>query len=474
MNIDVTMPQMGESVAEGTIIKWMVKPGESVEQDDPLFEISTDKVDAEVPSPASGVLSEILVPEGETVEVGALVAVISAAGSAPAPSAAEAPDAVPAAAAPVAPPAAPPEAAPPADPAAPPAAPAAPPAAPAAPPAAPAAPPPAAAVSAASEKVRSSPVARRLARENNIDLSAVPGTGRGGRVSKGDVLAIVEGGAQIPAAQASPASPGQAAPASAPVAPEGFLDPGGRGIGIQPELTYGEEAETIVHPMTNMRRLVAEHMVASRRTSAHVGSVFEVDFSRVYQIRRKWKGDFQARHGANLSVTTFVLHALAPALRAWPIVNASVVDEVNIEYHRHVNLGVAVALSDGLIVPVIRNLEQKGLGAIARELADLGERARTKKLLPDEVAGSTFTLTNPGIFGASFGMPVINQPNVAILGMGGIQKRVVATEEDAIAIRPIAIFCMSFDHRIIDGAVADQFLADVKEKIENFPEEVLA
>ncbi len=431
MKIDVTMPQMGESVAEGTIIKWMVKPGESVEQDDPLFEISTDKVDAEVPSPAAGILSEIVVPEGETVEVGVKVAVISGEGAtASSPATAEsAPVAV----------------------------------------AAPPAPAPAPALPSATAQPlqgkppRSSPVARRLARENHVDLAAVPGTGRGGRVSKKDVLAFLEGGIHQPGAAAAPPPP-----------PDGFRDPGARGIGLQPELEFDGAADGVVHPMTNMRRLVAEHMVESRRRSAHVGSVFEVDFSRVFQLRKVWKADFQARQGANLSVTTFVLHALAPALRDWPIVNASVVGQDKIEYHRHINIGVAVALPDGLIVPVIRNVEEKGLGAIARELADLGGRAKTKKLLPEEVVGSTFSLTNPGIFGARFGMPVINQPNVAILAMGGVQKRVVVTDDDAIAIRPIGVFSMSYDHRVIDGAVADQFLSDVKRTIENFPEEVLA
>ncbi len=452
------MPQMGESVAEGTIIKWLVSEGDAVGKDDPLFEISTDKVDAEVPSPGAGVITTILVQEGETVEVGAQVATLAGEGAV----------------------ASPPASAQPAQSASP-----TPAAAPVAAPGATSIPAPAA---RGKKKIRSSPVARRLAREHGIDLSRVPGTGQGGRVSKKDVLAFIEGGGAAwaattaaqppppaPTAGATAAQPGAtSAPAPAPVTPEGFLDPGARGIGLQPRLEFDGDSESVVHDMTRMRHLISEHMVASRRTSAHVGAVFEIDFSRVFELRAKWKNDFRSRHGANLSVTTFVLHALAPALRAWPVVNASVVNEKQIEYHRHVNIGVAVALPDGLIVPVIRKVEQKGIGDIARELNDLGARARQKKLLPDEVAGSTFTLTNPGIFGALFGMPIINQPNVAILGMGGVKKRVVVVESDAIAVRPIAFFCMSYDHRIIDGAVADQFLSDVKKRIENFPEEVLA
>ncbi len=458
MSIDVVMPQMGESVAEGTIIKWMVKPGDQVEKDDPLFEISTDKVDAEVPSPVSGILTEIIVPVGETVEVGVKVAIIEGAGTTAGAAGTAAGNAGTAASTPAA---APSRTAAPAP-------------APAATASAPTATSPAPAARPATtdgRTIRSSPVARRLAREKGIELAAVRGTGRGGRVSKKDVIAYLEsgGGAARPVASAS-AAPSGAPP---PPPPEGFLDPGARGIGLQPVLDFAGDAESAVHSMNQMRRSISEHMVASRRTSAHVGSVFEFDFSRVYDLRKKWKADFRSRHGANLSVTTFMLHAIAPALRAWPIVNASIINETEIEYHRHVNLGVAVALPDGLIVPVLRHVERKGIGEIARELADLGERARSRKLVPDEVAGSTFTITNPGIFGALFGIPVINQPNAAILGMGGVSKRVVVTKDDAIAIRPVAYICMSYDHRIIDGAVADQFISDLKNRIENFPEEVL-
>ncbi len=448
----VLMPQMGESVAEGTVIKWMVHEGDTVGKDDPLFEISTDKVDAEVPSPAAGVITRILVQEGETVEVGVQVAELAMEG-APAPATVPAP---------------------------------APPAAPAAPPVAAPAPVPVASAAATAvatapprTNVRSSPVARRIASEHNLDIGMIAGTGRGGRVSKKDVLAAVAGGTaqQVAAAvTASPTAPAPSTPQStAPVViPAGMSDPGGMGIGVQPEIEYPIGADAVIQPMTKMRRIISEHMIASRRTSAHVGAVFEIDFSVIMNLRKKWKADFRARHGANLSVTTCVIYALIPALRTWPIVNASIVNGDQIEYHKHVNVGVAVALPDGLIVPVIRDAEQKGIGEIAREIADLSGRARGKKLLPDEVSGSTFTLTNPGIFGAVFGIPIINQPNVAILGMGGVTKRVVVTSDDSIAIRPIANFCMSYDHRLIDGAVADQFLADLKQRIENFPEEVLA
>ncbi|NNE08267.1 MAG: 2-oxoglutarate dehydrogenase, partial [Gemmatimonadetes bacterium] len=338
------------------------------------------------------------------------------------------------------------------------------------------------ALAEANRSVRSSPVARKIARENNVDLSRVAGTGRNGRVSKNDVLGYVASGAvsasapaPAPGPGAAPASP-KASPGAAPMIPAGFTDPGGSGIGIQPVLNFPDGADSIVQDMTNIRQIIAKHMLASRATSAHVQSVTEVDFGRVMALRRKWKADFTSRHDANLSVTTMVLYAIVPALRNWPIVNASVVNGNQLEYHKHVNLGVAAALPDGLIVPVIKQAEQKGIGQIARELADLAGRARSKSIAPDEVSGSTFTVTNPGVFGTDFGLPVINQPNVAILGLGGIKKRVKVIESeygDAMAIRPTSLFCLSYDHRIIDGAVSSQFLEEVRERIENFPEDVL-
>lgn len=461
----VIMPQMGESVAEGTIIKWIVHEGDSVDKDDPLFEISTDKVDAEVPSPTSGIVTKILVPEGETVEVGVAVAEIAAAGGAPANApVASSPHAAPASAqaahsapAPVTAPR---------------------PAAPAPSVHAPAV--SATALAEANRAVRSSPVARRIARENNVDLSRVAGTGRNGRVSKNDVLGYVASGAVTASAPpfvpgSAPASP-KASPGAAPMIPAGYTDPGGSGIGIQPVLNFPDGADSIIQDMTNIRQIIAKHMLASRATSAHVQSATEVDFGRVMALRKKWKADFTSRHDANLSVTTMVLFAIIPALRNWPIVNASIVNGNQVEYHRHINLGVAAALPDGLIVPVIKQAEQKGIGQIARELADLAGRARSKNIAPDEVSGSTFTVTNPGVFGTDFGLPVINQPNVAILGLGGIKKRVKVIESefgDAMAIRPTSIFCLSYDHRIIDGAVSSQFLEEVRERIENFPEDVL-
>jgi 2-oxoglutarate dehydrogenase E2 component (dihydrolipoamide succinyltransferase) len=428
---------MGESIFEGTITKWLKKPGEKVQRDEPLFEISTDKVDAEIPAPTSGVLQEIKVPEGTTVQVNTVVGSIAADGERVA-------AAKPAAAPPK------PE-----------------PAAAAAPPPKPVAPKPevvsraeeleAAAEEAEGEHVRSSPLVRRIARDNNVDLSQVPGSGLGGRITKQDILAFIEkgGAAARPAAPAAPAAPvpiRPAAPAPAPVAIPGELV-----------------------PMTQMRKIIAQRMIESRRTSAHVHAMFEVDLTRIVNLRNKLKNSFEQRHGTRLTFMPFFVRAAIIALQQFPIVNASVEGE-NIRYHKHVNAGIAVALDWGLIVPVLKNADELNFLGLQRGITDLGERARSKKLMPQDVEGSTFTITNPGQFGAAFGLPIINQPNVAIMGVGGISKQpVVITDADgtdSIAIRSVVNLTLGYDHRVIDGAVADQFMALVKKTLENWSEEI--
>jgi pyruvate dehydrogenase E2 component (dihydrolipoamide acetyltransferase) len=414
------MPQMGESIFEGTITKWLKKPGDKVQRDEPLFEISTDKVDAEIPAPASGVLEEIKIAEGATVQVNTVVGVIGDGNGATATKPAPAP----AAAASTAPPPAAPK-----------------PTAPTPPPA------PAAAdrhEEEAESDVRSSPLVRKLAREHNVDLSRIHGTGAGGRITKQDVLDYVE----HPAGASAPA----AAPAPAPVAIPGELV-----------------------PMTQMRRIIAQRMVESRRTSAHVHGMFEVDLTRIVNLRNKLKSSFEQRHGARLTFMPFFVRAAIIALQQFPIVNASVEGE-NIHYHQHVNAGIAVALDWGLIVPVLKNADELNFLGLQRGITDLGERARNKKLMPTDVEGSTFTITNPGQFGAVFGLPIINQPNVAILGVGGITKQpLVMTDKDgtdSIAIRSVVHLTLGYDHRVVDGAVADQFMAVVKKSLENWSEEV--
>ncbi len=466
MPTNVVMPQMGESIAEGTIVRWIKKVGDRVERDEPLFEISTDKVDAEIPSPAAGVLAEIRAQEGETVPVESVVAVIAEAGAAAAVAkpAAAAPSAAPspAAAAPAVPtaPAAPkPAAAPPAAEPKPPAA-AAParvsaPSAPARPPAERVGPPSAAAVVAAPQpggaapvdelrRQRSSPLVRRIAREHNIDISRLEGSGIGGRVTKEDILSYVEG------SEAAPAE----GPAAAPAVPL---------VPAAPAFRPGESVE--IAPMSVMRRRIAEHMIASRRTSAHVHTVFEVDFTRVANVREAKKAEYE-RVGAKLTYLPFIIKAAADALRAVPVVNASI-DGETVVYHKDINIGVAVALDWGLIVPVIRNADEKNILGLSRAAADLAARARAKQLKPEEVQGGTFTITNPGAFGAVLGTPIINQPQVAILDVGAIEKR-TAVIDDAIAIRPRAYLTLGFDHRLIDGAVADQFMSILKKRIEEF------
>lgn len=475
MSEEVKMPQMGESIAEGTIVKWLKKVGDSVKRDEPLFEISTDKVDAEIPAPSSGVLSEIMVQEGETVAVNTVVAVINGGGGAK-PAAAEA-----AKEAPTSPKKEPKEAQPEPTPVAPPA-PAAPPppaAQPVAPPVVAATTPPQADGEAPSKeelhRTRSSPLVRKIAEEQGIDISEIEGTGIGGRVTKQDILSFVENrgiGAKAEPAAApvtpapAPAAPITTAPAPAvPVAPRAPQPPPGpaaaqAGTAPQP---FAEGDRVEIEPMSIMRRRIAERMVESRHISAHVTSFMEVDFSKTAKLRDGLKGEFE-RDGVKLTFMPFIIKAVIEGIKKWPIVNSSVWGD-QIVYKKDINVGVAVALDWGLIVPVIRGSDEKSLLGLARAVNDLGERARRKQLKPDEVQGGTFTITNPGSFGGWAGTPIINQPQVAILGVGVIKKRPVVVD-DAIAIRQIGVFGLSFDHRIIDGAVADQFLATVRDVIE--------
>ncbi len=454
MATDVIMPQMGESIFEGTITKWLKKPGDKIERDEPLFEISTDKVDAEIPSPSAGVLKEIKVNEGQTVPIQTVVAVIDVAGSA---AAAPAPATAKPAAAPAAPPA--PAAAKPAA--------AAPP--PAQKPAA--APAPAAPVTASGDKVRSSPLVRKIARENNIDVAQVPGTGAGGRVSKSDILAALEGGSSAPA----PAYSAPAAPAQRPSAPPPPPPSGGHSASAVLENAVPREKMYFgnyeVQPMSVMRQRIAEHMVLSKHVSPHVYSVDEADVTNIANLRAKMKNKFEEQAGTKLTFMPFFVRAAVESLRAFPTVNASV-DGTNIVLHKECNIGIAVALDWGLIVPVIKNAEEKNFLGIARTMNDLAERARAKKLKPDEVAEGTFAITNPGVFGGLFGLPVINQPNVAILGLGTIEKRPVVVD-DAIAIRSMVYLTLSYDHRVVDGAVAHQFMAKLKHTLENWSESIL-
>lgn len=499
MSEEVKMPQMGESIAEGTIVRWLKKVGDSVKRDEPLFEISTDKVDAEIPAPASGVLSEIKVNEGETVAVNTIVAVINGGGAKPA--AAQQPAEAPAQQ----------EPAPATEQAAQAPAPEAqqqPQQAAAAPPAPPVVPPqvdaqastaeapraddqqgaePASTTSPATHKqpapaksgsveemrrTRSSPLVRKIAEEHRIDISQIEGTGINGRVTKNDILSFMENRgvaekaatgaqAQQAATQATQAEPAKAAtparapqPLRAPSAEESEVGP--------PPFAEGDRYE--IEPMSIMRRRIAERMTESRRISAHVTSFMEVDYTETAKIRDEIKGEYLKRDGVKLTFLPFIIKAVIEGIKKWPIINSSAWGD-QIVYKKDINIGVAVALDWGLIVPVIRNADEKSLLGIARALNDLGERARTKQLKPDEVQGGTFTITNPGVFGGLIGTPIINQPQVAILGVGVIKKRPVVID-DAIAIRQIGLLGLSFDHRVIDGAVADQFLAIVRDVIE--------
>jgi 2-oxoglutarate dehydrogenase E2 component (dihydrolipoamide succinyltransferase) len=415
---------MGESIFEGTITKWLKKPGEKVQRDEPLFEISTDKVDAEIPAPASGVLQEIKVSEGNTVQVNTVVGIIGDGEGSRATA-----TAAPKAASP-APPPAPSKAEP-------------------------AVAPPAPATSVPKDEdedsdVRSSPLVRKLARENNVDLAKVSGTGTGGRVTKQDILDFVERRTAAPVA----------APAQAPAT-------------RQPTATAAIPGDLV--PMSNMRKTIAQRMIESRRTSAHVHAMFEVDLTRIVNLRNKLKNGFEQRYGARLTFMPFFVRGAIIALQQYPIVNSSLEGD-SLRYHKHVNAGIAVALDWGLIVPVLKNADELNFLGLQRGITDLGERARSKKLMPADVEGATFTITNPGQFGAVFGLPIINQPNAAIMGVGGITKQpMVITDKDgadSIAIRSVVHLTLGYDHRIIDGAVADQFMALVKKTLENWSEEV--
>jgi len=453
MAVDVIMPQMGESIFEGTITKWLKKPGEKVERDEPLFEISTDKVDAEIPSPAAGVLKEIKVNEGQTVPIQTVVAVIDADGAgaaaaAAAPAKAQAPPPAPEKKAEAPAPRAPSPAAV---------------AKPAPVPAAGAPAPPRPAQTAG--KIRSSPLVRRIAREQGIDLSQISGTGAGGRISKKDILDAVEsGGARAGAGPAPAAAPRPGIPAAAGAPAQAQLE-----TAVPRERMYFGHYE--VQPMSVMRQKIAEHMVISKRVSPHVYSIDEADVSGIAALRARTKDEFEKSTGTKLTYMPFFVRATVEGLRAFPTVNSSV-DGTNIVLHRECNIGIAVALDWGLIVPVIKNAEEKNFLGLARAINDLAERARTKKLKPEEVAESTFSITNPGVFGGLMGLPVINQPNVAILGLGSIQKRPVVIN-DAIAIRSMVYLTLSYDHRVVDGAVAHQFMGKVKSMLENWSENIL-
>jgi 2-oxoglutarate dehydrogenase E2 component (dihydrolipoamide succinyltransferase) len=444
MSVDVIMPQMGESIFEGTITKWLKKAGDKIERDEPLFEISTDKVDAEIPAPAAGVLKEIKVNEGKTVPIQTVVAVIDADGaSAAAPAKVETQK--PAGTTPAAAPA------------------------PTKPAPVPVASAPAASVrspSAGGDKIRSSPLVRRMAREHDVDLSQVPGTGAGGRVSKQDILGAIEGGAPSSSVAATAPAPRQAPP---PPPSGGSAASATLETAVPREKMYFGQYE--VQPMSVMRQRIAEHMVLSKRVSPHVYTVEEVDISGIAALRSKMKDKFERESGTKLTFMPFFIRAAVEGLRAFPTVNASV-DGTNVVLHKECNIGIAVALDWGLIVPVIKNAEEKNFLGLARAMNDLAERARSKKLKPEEVAESTFSITNPGVFGGLFGLPVINQPNAAILGLGAIEKRPVVIN-DAIAIRSMVYLSLSYDHRVVDGAVAHQFMSHVKHTLEDWTESIL-
>ncbi|HEX6159965.1 MAG TPA: 2-oxoglutarate dehydrogenase, E2 component, dihydrolipoamide succinyltransferase [Thermoanaerobaculia bacterium] len=471
---DVVMPQMGESIAEGTVSKWLKKVGDKVERDEPLLEISTDKVDAEIPSPAAGTLAEIVVQEGQTVAVNAVVARIAAEGEAAGASA-------PAAAAPAAAAAAETPAEAPAEPEQQTAnqataqemqqeAPAAAQTDDAFPTAVnpqitdATAPAEGGDENVASleerRRTKSSPLVRKIAAENNVDISQIEGTGVSGRVTKNDILDFLQNPKPAAAASAQPAPAPQAAPQK-PAAPQAYAAP----QAARQQFAAGEA--TKLEPLSVMRKKIAQHMVQSKQTSAHVHTVFEIDFTNVEKLRRQHK-DTYAERGVKLTYMPFIVQAVIAGLREFPILNASM-DENNTVYHRDINIGIAVALDWGLIVPVLKRADELNILGASRAINDLGDRARSKKLSPDEVQGGTFTITNPGIYGGLFGLPIINQPQVAILGVGGIKKRpvVVETKEgDFIAIRSMCYFSLGFDHRLIDGAIADQFMARVKQIIE--------
>jgi len=417
---EIPMPQMGESITEGTITKWLKKVGDTVARDEPLFEISTDKVDAEIPSPIAGVLTEIKVPEGSTVTINTIVAVVGGGSAAPAAAkpGAPGPDSGTRVSTPAPSPAT----------------------------------KPAPAAAASTEGLRSSPLVRKIASENNVDLSTVPGTGASGRITKQDITAHLEGGgAKAAPAAAAPATSKPAAPAT-------------------PQPQPGE-----LVPLSKMRSIIAKRMVESKATSPHVHTIFKVDMTRIVKLREKEKNKYEQRNGVKLTYMPFITRAAIQALRKHPIVNASMQGEA-ILYNKNINIGIAVALDWGLIVPVIKQTEEKNFLGIARAIVDVADRARNKKLAPDEVSGGTFTLTNSGIFGEQFGTPIIAQPQSAILGIGGLNKEaVVLTDkdgQDSIAIRSIQRFTLGFDHRTIDGADAGKFMSDFKAYLENWNEDI--
>jgi pyruvate dehydrogenase E2 component (dihydrolipoyllysine-residue acetyltransferase) len=518
--IDVEMPQMGESIVEGTLTRWLKKPGDRVERDEPLFEISTDKVDTEIPSPAAGVLTEVLVQEGATVAIKTIVARIGDGAAKPKPAPVPAVDAKPAVPPPPPPPLPMPTAAPPLPPPVrsfppPPPPPVPIPAAagpyPVEPPA------PAPLPEGEEEYGLLSPLVRKMAREFSIDLSQVRGTGAGGRITKQDVETYMSTQAartysappaappprpiqqqqplppppapapvapppvaQQPVAPAAPPPPPppapvapppvqQSAPPPAPAAPP---PPPAQQPASPAPTALSEAAKTRVEPMSNMRQKIAEHMVNSKRTSAHVTTVHKVDMTKIAKLRAKSKDEFHARNGFSLTFLPFVTAATAEALHLFPLFNASI-DGKNIVYYREINIGIAVALEGGLIVPVIRNADEKNVPGLQRAIVDLAARARSRQLKPDEVQGGTFSITNFGSFGSIFATPVINQPQVAILGVGAVEKLPVVVDGDAIAIRSQAHLALTFDHRLIDGALADQFCQKVKGILENWSADIL-
>ncbi|MFN7961606.1 MAG: dihydrolipoamide acetyltransferase family protein [Thermoanaerobaculia bacterium] len=452
MATEVVMPQMGESIAEGTITKWLVKVGEKVERDQPLFEISTDKVDAEIPSPASGVLAEVRFPEGTTVPVHQVVAMIADAGGAPA----AAPAPAPAPAAVVIQP--PPE------------------------PAAAPAPPAPDGEESLEERVRraSSPVVRKIAEAEGVDIRELQGTGIHGRVTKKDIEGYLEDRAKAPAA-APPSAPAPA-PAPAPVAPMAAAVPAAAppvapatkvvGVytsGFVPPPAYGPNDDVDIEPMSKIRAITADHMRYSKDTSAHVTTVFHIDMSGVARARDRARRRFEEANGTKLTFMPFIFKAVASALKRHKKVNASL-DGSNVVYKKSINLGMAVALDWGLVVPVVKNADQLSLVGLAKTANDLADRARNKKLGPDELKGGTFSITNPGVFGSLFGMPIINQPQVAILGIGAIEKRPMVLQDslgnDMIAIKTMSYFAITYDHRLVDGADADHFMNDVKKTLQ--------
>src|SRR3989475_6254309 len=466
MAVEVIMPQMGESIFEGTITKWLKKPGDAIERDEPLFEISTDKVDAEIPSPAAGVLKEIRVEEGKTVPIQTVVALIEAPGAQAAaakPAATRAPEAAAKPAAPARVQAPPPQ--------------------PAQKPGerpAPEAPPIPAQERPASEapvpeetdeetvaadgrRIRTSPLVRRLARENKIDLGTIRGTGAGGRISKKDVLDAISAGQRPGAPPSQPGAP-SGAPAAEAAPVHAALE-----TALPRERIYFGRYE--VQPMSVMRQRIAEHMVLSKRVSPHVYSIDEADMTRIAHVRQAARAEFEQKHQIKLTFMPFFVRACADALRDFPMVNASV-EGTNVVVHGEINIGIAVALDWGLIVPVLKHAEEKNFLGLQRGINDLAERARAKKLKPEDVQESTFSITNPGTFGGLMGLPIINQPNVAILGIGAIQKRPVIID-DAIAIRSMVYLTLSYDHRVVDGAMAHQFMRRVKERLETWTEDVI-